>query len=278
MRAETAQDRSEMVGRVIALGLTIVLSSGCECGSKQAAEDGRPPEGFEQVMQEHAGLSLAARNALIRGELPVAQQAMRKLAFFMEHVPPPEQGKEYARITRELVQHVREASDLEEACMGFARLSYACGQCHHALDRGPPIKLEPAPEGEDLKMHMQRHYWAIERMWEALLADSTAEFQSAAELLAEAPLHGQRAPDEESPIGVTRLAYEVHDLAFAAAVEGTVREDEYVPKPGEPLEDEPTTWGQAEVFGRLLAACYECHDTLGVRPALTPSERQEVQQ
>ena len=33
------------------------------------------------------------------------------------------------------------------------------------------------------------------------------------------------------------MAYEVHDLAFAAAVEGKVGEDEYVAKPGETLAD-----------------------------------------
>ena len=267
-----------MVGRVIALGLAFAVWSGCECGSKTTATDAGTPDGFDEIMQEHAALSVAARNALIRGDLEVAQQAMRKLAFFMEHVPTPEQGKEYARITRELVAQVRQASDLEEACMGFARLSYACGQCHHALDRGPPLELDPAPEGEDIKMHMRRHYWAVERMWEALLSDSTAAFQSAAEQLAEAPLHGPRDPDRESHPGVTRLAYEVHDLAFAAAVEGKVREDEYVPKPGEPLQDEPTTWGQAEVFGRLLSACYQCHAMLDVKPALTDSERRKAAQ
>lgn len=278
MKAGSAHDRGEMVGRVILVGLAIALSSGCECGSKQAANEPELPEGFDEVMREHAGLSVAARNALIRGELEIAQQAMRKLAFFMQHVPTPEKGKEYARITRELVEQVREASDLEEACMGFARLSYACGQCHHALDRGPPIKLEPAPEGEDLKMHMRRHYFAVERMWEALLANSTTEFQVAADLLAEAPLHGPHDPDQESHKGVTRLAYEVHDLAFAAAVEGKVGEDEYIPQPGEPVEDEPTTWGQAEVFGRLLSACNQCHTMLQVKPALTPAERRKAAQ
>lgn len=265
-----------MVGRVIAVGVAVALWSGCDCSLKPGSEDAGPPEGFEEVMQAHAGLSVAARNALIRGELEIAQQAMRKLAFFMEHVPPPEQGKEYARITRELAEQVRESSDLEEACMAFSRLSYACGQCHHALDRGPPIKLEPAPEGEELKMHMRRHYWAIERMWEALLSDSTTAFQVAAEMLAEAPLHGSREPDRESHTGVTRLAYEVHDLAFAAAVEGKVREDEYVPKPGEPVQDEPTTWGQAEVFGRLLSACNQCHTMLEVKPPLTGAEWREA--
>ena len=281
MSAGTAHNRGVMVGRVIGqvigraitLGLTIALWSGCDCEPKPASEDAATPAGFEAVMKEHAALSVVSRNALIRGDLAVAQQGMRKLAFFMEHVPFPEQGKEYARITRELATQVREAGDLEEACMAFARLSYACGQCHHALDRGPPIKLEPAPEGEDLKMHMRRHYWAVERMWEALLSDSPAAFQAAAGMLAESPLHGSKAPDSESHSGTTRLGYEVHDLAFAAAVEGKAHEDEYVPKPGEPVEGKPTTRGQAEIFGRLLSACSQCHTLVDVQPGLTPKER-----
>lgn len=265
-----------MVGRVIMLGFAVLWCSGCTCERKDDSPDGAIPEGFDRIMQEHAALSLAARRALIRGELPVAQHTMRKLAFFMEHVPPPKQGEQYARITQELAEQVREASDLEEASMAFARLSHACGQCHHALDRGPPVKLEPAPQGEGLQMHMRRHYWAVERMWEALLSNSTAAFQVAAEMLAEAPLHGPKVPDAENPPGVTQLAYEVHDLAFAAAIEGKVEEEEYVPRPGEPVEDEPTTRGQAEIFGRLLSTCSQCHDLIGVKPGLTAEERGQV--
>ena len=273
MSAATAHNGGVMVGRVITLGLAIALWSGCDCEPKRATPDAAMPDGFEAVMKEHGALSVASRNALIRGDLEIAQQAMRKLAFFMEYVPFPQQGKEYARITRELAGQVREAADLEEACMAFARLSYACGQCHHELDRGPPIELEPSPEGEDLKMHMRRHYWAVERMWEALLSDSPATFQAAAGMLAEAPLHGPRIPDSESHSGTTRLGYEVHDLAFAAAVEGKAREDEYVPQPGEPVEGKPTTRGQAEIFGRLLSACNQCHTLVQVKPDLTRQER-----
>jgi len=273
MSARTAHDRGLMLGRVIVLGLAAALASGCDCELKRAGEDPALPDGFEEVMRDHAALSLVARNALIQGDLPVAQQSMRKLAFFMEHVPFPKEGREYARITRELVNQVREAADLEEACMAFALLSNACGQCHHALDRGPPIKLEPTPEGQDLKMHMRRHAWAVERMWEALLSDSTSAFQAAAGVLAESPLHGPASPDSERPAGTTRLAYEVHDLAFAAAVEGKAREDEYVPRPGEAVEGKPTTRGQAEIFGRLLSACSQCHNLVDVEPKMSPDER-----
>ncbi|MDH3728622.1 MAG: hypothetical protein OER77_13920 [Myxococcales bacterium] len=263
-----------MILRIAVLGLWLAALTGCECGSKDDDEvEGlsavKIPANFDQVMADHARLSIAARNALIRGDLPVARQSMRKLAFFMEHVPFPQQGKGYARITKELAEQVRQGDDLEEACMAFARMSYACGQCHHALDRGPPIKLDPAPEGQNLSMHMRRHYWAVERMWEALLSDSPKTFQRAARVLAEAPLHGPQKPDAENPPGTTRLAYEVHDLAFAAAVEGSTAEDDYVPSPGEPREAKPTTRGQAEIFGQLLSACSQCHKLVDVTPVLT---------
>lgn len=259
-----------MFRRVIVAGVAAALLGGCNCEPKRVPQAPELPAGFDEVMKEHGELSIISRDALIRGELPLAQQSMRKLLFFMEHVPFPEPGKEYARITKELAAEVHEASDMEEACMAFSRLSHACGQCHHALDRGPPIKLEPPRGGNDLRMHMQRHYWAIERMWEALLSDSPTAFQVAAGVLAESPLHGRQQPDGDNPPGTTRLEYEVHDLAFAAAVEGQVSEDEYVPKPGEPVEDEPTTLGQAEIFGRLLFACEQCHALVDVKPALTP--------
>jgi hypothetical protein len=264
-----------MLGPIIALGLWIALASGCDCGLERGSEDPATPDGFEEIMNEHGALSLVARNALIRGDLPVARQSMRKLAFFMEHVPFPEEGKHYARVTRELATEVRDAADLEEACMAFALLSNACGQCHHALDQGPPMRLDPTPEGGDLQMHMRRHNWAVERMWEALLSDSTSAFQAAAAILAESPLHGSASPDSERPPGTTRLAYEVHDLAFAAAVEGKAREDEYVPQPGEVVEGKPTTLGQAEIFGRLLSACSQCHALIDVEPDLTPSGRRQ---
>ena len=259
------------------MGVAIVLLAGCDCGPQPSSQREQSFDAFDAIMKDHAALSVAARNALILGDLPSARHAMRKLAFFMEHVPAPAQGKEYARITQELALEARDAADLEQACMAFGRLSYACGQCHHALDRGPPMKLDPAPAGEDVRQHMRRHAWAVERMWEALLSDSTLAFQDAAESLAEAPLHGPNKPDRESPEGATRLAYEVHDLAFAAAVEGKVREEEYVPRRGESTEDSPTSRGQAEIYGRLLHACSRCHGLLGVTPELeTTQTRWEV--
>ena len=69
---------------------SLAALGGCECGPKNDAgiEDlsaAKVPANFDQVMADHARLSIVARNALIRGEIPVARQPMRKLAFFMQH-------------------------------------------------------------------------------------------------------------------------------------------------------------------------------------------------
>ena len=49
-----------------------------------------------------------------------------------------------------------------------------------------------------------------------------------------------------------------------------------VPKPGEPVEGKPTTRGQAEICGRLLSACNQCHTLVDVKPNLTPKERRRA--
>ncbi|MGB5808962.1 MAG: hypothetical protein WBG86_00455 [Polyangiales bacterium] len=262
--------------RLVSVFVCLVVLTGCECGSFESAPSEAlsavaTPPNFDRAMADHAALAEIARDALIQGDLEVARQAMRKLAFFMENVPYPAPGQELASVARELATQVRQGRDLEESCMAFARLSYVCGQCHHALDRGPPMKLDVAPTGPDVSARMQRHYWAIERMWEALLSDSPRTFQKAARTLAEAPLQGNQVPDDENPPGVTRLAFEVHDLAFAAAVEGSNAADDYVPEPGERRESQPTSRGQAEIFGQLLYTCSQCHQLTGVKPALPHS-------
>jgi hypothetical protein len=96
-----------MLGRVIVAGIAAALLSGCECEPKRSPQASETPAGFDEVMKEHGKLSIVSRNALIRGELPLAQQSMRKLLFFMEHVPFPEPGKEYARITKDLAAEVQ---------------------------------------------------------------------------------------------------------------------------------------------------------------------------
>ena len=264
--------------RLTALTLAAGAVYGCECGRtedpKPATDDIESISSAEldRLMSQHGQIATLARNAVIVGDTDTAKGKATVLASLMENATFPEQGADYARVAREAAAGMREAATPAEFSLAFARLAQSCGQCHHELNRGPPSKLDPVPLGADLEMHMKRHFWAVERMWEALLNNSPLTFQAAASVLNESPLHGSSAPDSDSPPGVAALAQEVHDLAFVAALEGKVAEDEYVPAPGESTEAKPTTRGQAEIFGQLLYTCHRCHRLVGVTPRLSEAE------
>lgn len=260
---------------IIAVCLSVVTGS-CDCEPKSSIPQEEPPEQAElrpskelqALMAQHAKLAVVARDALIRGEPENAQKALALLADLMETASYPGQGEEYAEAARALAAQARRADDLKDTALAFAALSQRCGECHYALNRGPPMKLDPVPEGRGLAVHMRRHDWAVQRMWEALLSNSPSAFKRAATVLSDAPLHGSVEPDFENPPGVSEIANRVHDLAFSVSVEGEADEDTYVPAPGEPGEAPPSTRSQSEVYGLLLTTCSECHQRLDVTPAL----------
>jgi hypothetical protein len=260
---------------LIVLCLTGV-AVGCDCEPKPSIQQEEQPEQAElrpskklqALMKQHAQLAIVVRDALIRGEPANAQTALASLADLMETSSYPGQGEDYARAARAVAAQARRADTLEETALAFAALSQRCGECHHALNRGPPMKLDPVPEGRGLAVHMRRHDWAVQRMWEALLSDSPSAFKRAATALADAPLHGTIDPDFENPPGVSELADRVHDLAFSVSVEGEAGEDTYVPAAEEPGEKPPSTRSQSEVYGLLLTTCSQCHRLLDVTPAL----------
>lgn len=259
------------------LGMTV----GCDCGSESKPqseskvqkespepEELRPSKELQALMTQHAKLAVATRDALIVGEPQQAREALASLADLMDVASYPGQGKDYAEAARAVAAQARKAESLEETALAFAALSQRCGECHYALNRGPAMKLEPVPEGRGLQVHMKRHDWAVQRMWEALLSNSPSTFKAAASVLSDAPLHGGVEPDLENPPGVSEIANRVHDLAFSVSVEGEAGEDTYVPGPDEPREAPPNTRSQSEVYGLLLTTCSQCHQRLDVRPAL----------
>lgn len=238
----------------------LLAASSCDCRAGRTEDPGyawaklpvQVPAGFEELMQDHAKLGDGARDALVRGDLPVATQAMKKLSFFMEHVPYPPLGENEVAVARTRAREAGEATDLDAAALALGQLGYACGQCHQAADRGPAVSLEPAPGGPGVTLHMQRHAWAMERMWESLLGGSRVAFSGAAAALMGAPLHGTGELEQEDPPGVAGLETRVHTLA-ASAVIGS-----------ESGKDGPSMAEQGEVYGRLLGTCARCHGLLDV--------------
>jgi cytochrome c553 len=128
------------------------------------------------------------------------------------------------------------ASGTRADAQAVAEQAAACGSCHQAEKEGPSFPGEPLPTGEDRKGHMHRHRWAVDRMWEGLVAHDAGRWQSGAFALLEEPL------DEGRP-----WTKSVHDLGR----EGVERADDAA---------------RVRIFADLLATCAACHQEAGQGP------------
>ena len=90
------------------------------------------------------------------------------------------------------------------------------------------------------------HMWAADRMWKGLVTPSAVSWSHGVAALAGDPLHGTSlvsgADDSEE---LAALAAKVHDLAAQGRVISEMD-------------------ARAEIYGRFLATCAECHLMLGI--------------
>jgi len=116
-------------------------------------------------MEEHYDQATAARDAVIRADLPHARAQLSSLRgrLPMTSLPPRHEGREVALI--EAVERGVEAQTLSDAARAVASIAAACGDCHSASRQGPELAPPPAREGE-----MGRHHWATSRLWDGLVA------------------------------------------------------------------------------------------------------------
>jgi hypothetical protein len=91
------------------------------------------------------------------------------------------------------------------------------------------------------------HMWAADRMWKGLVTPSAVSWNNGVAALAGAPLTEESfSADAENIDRVVALAREVHELAATG-------------------RRAPDLDARAEVMGRFLATCAECHQLLGVQ-------------
>ena len=198
------------------------------------------PAGLAYVMRDHADRIDQARRAVIRGDLDGIRAPLRWLATHPSKDALPESWRPKLEAMQRQARATSAAEDLPRAAHGLAQLTVTCSGCHAELNRGPGVPVDSPPGGEDLREHMQRHDWAMERMWEGLVAGAGPMYQRGALALVEAPLHGDDDPDEEYPLGVTALANRVHDIGLEA-------------------HDSADLASQVRLYGELLETCAGCH-------------------
>lgn len=240
----------------LSLALSLLVAAACEherpSGPQAASREERPEStaiGEEARplpstprrarMHERFEAVDLARSALQRGDLEAARTVASTIAFQAPFDLPPvvrEHGDAVPRRARELGA----AEDLTQAGAAFARLAGTCGECHAAAGATWAWDEPPVPDGADLEQRMRRHAWANERLWESLLTRDSERFDRAAEILAEAPLTGEIAPDEERPAGLR----DIEERLRAAAREGAAAS---------------TMDQRVAAYGRIVATCGECH-------------------
>jgi len=99
---------------------------------------------------------------------------------------------------------------------------------------------------------MQRHQWAMDRLWEGLIGPSDAAWNRGTAMLSEEPLHaadvsaGVTADEADA---LESIAREIHELGAAGArLTG--------------LND------RSQVYGRILGLCADCHTRVGRGPGM----------
>lgn len=228
------------------------------CGGKQpaASEPAAAAEhsnGSEQAggdaslaghMRANFRLALDVRDAVVGGNLELAQQKARDLAWQDYKKVLPENWMGGVDKMQLAARQVAEAKDVVEAAQHVAELAATCGDCHARLEGS---KDEPeqdhgfsAKGPDDLQTRMARHERAADGMWFGLSMPSDPAWRGGARALTEAPLSAPEVEGKPVSAEVDAKMEAVRDLGRRALE----------------AEQQPE---RVKVYGELLGKCAGCH-------------------
>jgi cytochrome c553 len=216
------------------------------CGSVGEAQEVEREESNRDDMVEHAQDAVAARDAVIAGEIDGVKAAAARLKarLPMMHLPQGTAPHETAFVIA--VQALEAPRDIHVAAEAVGNLALACGGCHaavHAQVDLDPVPAAPPVDGS-VKSAMVAHRLGAVQMWNGLVQPDTAQVVAGAEVLSSSVL----APTG-TPVGskvsalATELEVRVHDLASSAARTESAEQ-------------------RARSYGQLLETCASCHALL----------------
>jgi cytochrome c556 len=218
--------------------LLLATSTLAACAGGPDPNTAAPSHMFAHFMQ--VGV---IQSAIVSGDVGATRGPARWLAshqaeqFPAAAEPALEQMRAEARI-------ILAQDELTEIARSLARMGTACGNCHRVTDGGPHLKLGEAPPLTSApEEHMNRHIWAVDRLWEGIIGPSDASWAAGAAALVGAPLTfgaGGATSDQAD-----QLARKVHDLATRATAATDPKD-------------------RAAVYGELLQTCTLCHEALGL--------------
>ncbi len=200
----------------------------------------RPPRQIQLEMREHFSRARGVHTAIVYGDLVLARETGRVLAE--SHPAGLPEGRDFLMVNvRVAARAVERARTLGEAAVAAGSLAEGCAVCHRTYDAGPAIhaRLDPPEGGASIGRHMARHRWAVDRLWEGVVALDDASWQAGAEALSEPPLDAADLARRGGEAAV-RLNARLHEL-------------------GEGARELEGTGARARRFDEVLRLCVSCH-------------------
>jgi hypothetical protein len=218
---------------------------GSASGEEQPAASRAQPPDLAWHMRATFWDAVAARDALIQGDLTSAKQAADRIARTDYKRMLPSTWKPGVDALQRHAAALSVAPDLSAAAQALGRMALTCGACHDERKRGPgrtpTVPLPWVDPPESLEERMERHQLAIDLLWDGLVVPSDNAWRSGTITITRAPLRAPEqtdesiAPQEQARIEATR------ELGKQARLTTTYLE-------------------RARVFGELIAGCAQCHE------------------
>jgi cytochrome c553 len=203
-------------------------------------------------MHEHLDRITTIKTSIIMGDLDSVREPAKWIAEHESVSGLPENYQPYVESMRQYAREVAAAPDLQSAATAVSNMAITCGDCHQANDVTIAVSVTAKPEewGET-DVHMQRHQWGVDRMWEGLIGPSDKPWNQGADMLVDIPLSTFDVMDAsasmEDTIAIDIITQRLHALGGQGGYTKTPEE-------------------RSKMFGEVLSICAECHTKLGHGP------------
>jgi cytochrome c553 len=197
--------------------------------------------GLKAHMKEHFEAIRQIERAIVVGDSETAKQQATWLA---EHAAQGEIA-EYAdeiKAVQDAAKAVAESDSMETMASGAAKLAGLCGHCHLVTTSIASFEWTEAPkESGEAKERMQRHLWAMDRLWEGLVGPSEMSWQEGTKVLLAKPFPVDALPvdDKAAPAAKAQLE-KIPALAKKASTAVEIAD-------------------RTKVYAELLGTCSSCH-------------------
>lgn len=231
--------------RNLRLASSLILAAIATPHSSMATQHELEPidSSVAEHMHGHLSRLRAMKAFVIAGQL----DGLREPAVWLaEHDTAPGLPVDWIPYVVEIRRYAREAASarhLSFAAASVSEMARTCGDCHQASGVSDMFGEDTSSPngGTSIRAQMQRHLWAADRMWEALIGPSDIAWDQATGILAEVELTASdigAAADQEPQVAyLLRRAREL----------------------GEEGAQAESRESRSALYGEFLSLCADCH-------------------